>query len=850
VIDAKHRNHPADNIHAGSGVNRATKRQQASSTDATNHMALIPEYQISRRAAMAVKLLALPAVAAVVMMLCISLGDVLPGIEATDAGASVDEDAREALERHARRATSPWLKPSVEWFYRQRLYGSGEVNIDACRLHAWRLAQTERAKQANTVDWVSLGPSNIAGRIRAIAFDPSAPATLYAGAASGGVLKSTDEGATWTAVTDAAPAMPIGALAVDPQHPSIIYAGTGEPLVPLSKAITIPAYAGVGVLKSTDAGATWTALPWPVRSSAVTRVLVHPVATDTLLVATRENLYRSGDGGQSWANPVLPGVITDIARSQRSPSVVFAAIGGDFGDAANGVYRSGSGGARFSWTRLATNFPAADSIGRIILATSPAAPGLLLALLARPIGRQGLPNGTAYSVLDKDFLALMRSTDDGDTWERLPMSLPADFALGQSWYNFAIAISPVNPDLLFVGGIEMYKSRDGGRTFSKITFGNMPLHQDQHVIVFQPGSTAVFVGNDGGVYRTPDEGGLWEFRGNGLETTQFYSVALDRRFPTGVFGGTQDNGTLRCTRPSRVWNTIRGDVDGSAMAVDSNVVYAMYTLSIFPNRSINGGGVWSTLNSGFHGGDRANWLQPPRSSCMNCVTPPIPRQRPSGGSSVPISRGAPRCTNPSSPTSPRLPRADRGCMPARATAGCIAARTSMPHRRCGRMCRAASRGAGLHGSPCIRRITARRIFRSRGTAERMCSAQATVVIRGPTCPALCPIFLSTPLRFRRCNRVWYFSPPTSASGFRGMTRTGNRSAGVCRTSWCWILPSMRPTRCTLPHMAVVSGWRMRPWAGRRALRNHPSSSRGIIPIPRLPLPEIFRSCSICRFRSP
>jgi photosystem II stability/assembly factor-like uncharacterized protein len=504
---------------------------------------------------------------------------------------------------HAARVEGKF-KPGLEYFMRSRLSGNPDANIELLQRRAWEslraIAFARAGADTASRQWVSIGPSNIAGRIRALAFHPSDPGILYAGSATGGVFKSTDGGSTWMPMMDdpsQALAMSIGALAIDRHNPELLFAGTGEPTITLSKAIAAPVGTGIGVLQSSDGGHRWSALPWPQNPSAISRIALHPASSDTMLVGSRTGLWKTLNRGASWSN-TLSGVISDVRYHEGDPAIVFAAIGSDFGDSRNGVYRSTNGGKPFSWTKLSTNFPSGDSTGRILLATTPADPRLLLSLVARPI-------------TSDDFLALMRSTDAGDTWERVQTNLPPDFPLGQAFYNFCISISPVNRNLVFVGGIEVYRSTDAGSIFYRTTFANQVVHVDQHAFAFQPQTDALYAANDGGVFRTSTMGDTWKRCDTMLVTTQFYSLVVDPRNPGRIFGGTQDNGTVRLSLPPDRWQIIRGDVDGGAIGLDSNFLYAMGTLSIFPFRSTNGGQSWSSLRDGLDpSANRPNWLQP------------------------------------------------------------------------------------------------------------------------------------------------------------------------------------------------------------------------------------------------
>lgn len=518
--------------------------------------------------------------------------------------------AKRTAQDYASRKGARKHAPGLAFYYNTRMYGSNGINVDRALMEQAELvAQRERLglQKADFVNsWVSIGPGNFAGRVKTIAFDPTRPQTIYVGGASGGVFKSVDDGKTWTPVMDFAPAIPMGSIAVDKNNPNILYAGTGEPVMDLSRSYSAPSYYGVGVMKSTDAGATWNLLPWIGKTSAVFKVIIHPASSDTVLVATRGNLYKSTNGGQSWANNALAGVITDVAYKPDNPGTVFAAVGADMGSANNGVWRSDKGGDRFSWRRMGNNFPAADSLGRIVLATTPADPNLLMAFCAK---RYDLPGSR-----DADFLGIMKSTDGGETWIRMATNLPSNYSSGQAFYDLCAAISPVDKDLIYTGALLMWRSTNGGTTFVQVTNGNEPVHVDQHVIAFQPQTNTTFIGNDGGVYKTVTRGTTWDYLGSTLETIQYYTLAIDPNNADLVYGGSQDNGTHKLTRMSnRTWSIVNGG-DGGYIAIDpknSNTVFCRITVYNYPFRSSNAGSSWTRLDRGFQTDlDRTNWIPP------------------------------------------------------------------------------------------------------------------------------------------------------------------------------------------------------------------------------------------------
>ena len=505
--------------------------------------------------------------------------------------------------------------PSIEFYYMSRQYGSAGVNVEMKRYEAQKEVESRLGKgfdkSALSSQWRALGPANTAGRVRAIAFRPDNYSVVYAGGASGGVFKS-DQGGTngsWRPVMDFADALPVGAIAVDPNNPDIVYAGTGEPTMELVKSYGAPGYSGVGVMKSTDAGQTWRRLPWPTSTSAIHQIIIDPRNSNVVFTAARDGLYRTTDGGETWTK-VQSGIMTDVAFREDNPDIIFAAVGNDNGTSINGVYRSTNGGLRFSFTKVATNWPDPDSTGRVVLATTPANPNLLMAFVLR---------GRNINTGENDFHAVMRTTDNGDTWERISSNLPSDYTSGQGFYNLCAAISPVDANIVLTGGFEVYKSTTGGTSWARVTSGNSPVHVDQHVLEFTKDGKYLYLGNDGGVYRSASSGSSWTPLGEGLETIQFYTLAYDPNDAERFYGGAQDHGIFQTFNvAAKNWRLRRGG-DGGYIIVDplrSNVLYSRVMVEggaiAVPARSVDGGQSWTRLDRGFGSveADRFNWLTP------------------------------------------------------------------------------------------------------------------------------------------------------------------------------------------------------------------------------------------------
>lgn len=369
--------------------------------------------------------------------------------------------------------------------------------------------------------WTPIGPFNVGGRIRSIAVHPTDGATLWVAAADGGVWKSTNTGNTWTPVMDFENAIAMGAIAVDPTNPAILFAGTGE------MSSNIDAYAGAGMYKSTDGGNSWTGVGLTT-VGAFSRVVVHPANPSLVLAgATKNNsgLYRSEDGGATWTRTFTDGV-SDVTVNPTNAGEVW------IGTMTKGVYRSTDGGRSFS---AANNGLGVANLGRTSVQISASNPTILYALIDETLG-------TGASV--SHYSRIYKTTNKGASWTLVFDNAPNFLNLGnpQGWYNNAIGVDPANPDIVLGLGISMVRSGNGGSAWSH---QNGNIHPDNHCIAFDPVNPGVvYVGNDGGVYRSVDGGLSWTEKSVGLAVTQFYDFAVDQRTATTSMGGSQDNGTM------------------------------------------------------------------------------------------------------------------------------------------------------------------------------------------------------------------------------------------------------------------------------------------------------------------
>ena len=434
--------------------------------------------------------------------------------------------------------------------------------------------------------WSWLGPVATGGRLRTIAISPANPELIFIGSAGGGIWKSTDAGATWTACDDFMPALSVSSIVFDPKDPNVLYAATGEGF---GNADEI---AGAGIFKSTDGGLTWPQLPGTALSVSghfrYTDRLALSNDGSVLLAATSDGVYRSTDGGTSFVNTAPAGSYRQVVFSPADPTQAVATDGG-------AVLSTRDAGQ--TWA-VASGFAGIPSTSRIEVAYSKS-------------------DGSIYASVDYSGGQLYRSFDGGASFIPIASNI-ADFLGDQGWYDDTIWVNPRDPNDIVVGGVNLYQSQDGGSTLT--TMQLYPLHVDHHVIVEDPGfddatDSTVYVGNDGGLFRTTDlrhtvagSSGTWKSLNNGLGITQFYGV--DANLASGtLIGGTQDTATQRYSGGS--WfSGFSGDT-GIVVAdqFDSSRFYLDMQWAA-PYRTTDGGATWQSIGSGITDGQETNFISP------------------------------------------------------------------------------------------------------------------------------------------------------------------------------------------------------------------------------------------------
>ena len=445
---------------------------------------------------------------------------------------------------------------SPEWYDQYFQMKKNEKGIIPKDLIASIRAQQTTLRGSSTgnlLNITEIGPTNVGGRTRALLINKTNNQHLIAGGISGGIWNSYDRGKTWAPVNDFNATLSVTSIDQNPFLPNIIYYGTGESMG------NSAGIAGDGVYKSIDGGLTYSKLKSTAGSSFeyIWSVKTSLSDTNTLYVGTRNNgLFKSKDGGDSFTN-----VYTNFNRSINDIEVfpdgsILIAVNGD------GIYKSPDGEPN-TFTKLAGGLPGFD-FRRIELAYAKSNPSVMYA---------------AFEYFDGESLMdIYKTTDGGSTWSKTATNPDKDynFSFKFPWYCLTLAVSPVNPNSIIAGSVELTYSFDGGDTW-KLGYQS---HADYHTIVFDPiDPSKVLIGNDGGIheYSTIDLDLYAKPLNNGYNVTQFYTGAF---FPEGIniYGGTQDNGTQASKMSSPLFDKVFGG-DGAFTQINQqspNVAFVSY----------------------------------------------------------------------------------------------------------------------------------------------------------------------------------------------------------------------------------------------------------------------------------
>ncbi len=443
-----------------------------------------------------------------------------------------------------------------------------------------------------TGNWQQLGPMakpipngqpTGLGRVNALEFAPNSTQVVYAGAPAGGLWKSINRGQSWIPLTDRLPTLGVSAITVDRRNPNKIYIGTGDRDADDAR--------GMGVWKTMDGGQTWSQISNGMGDIKVSKLMVHFQDTNLLLAATERGAYRSTNGGTSWTSVGPASVFCkDMVIKPNDSNVVYLAGAGV-------VYKSFDFGR--TWSALTNGIGVHQHIR---IAVTPANNNYLYVVAANV----------------SSFDALYRSTDGGATFTRmstapniLDWSSNGSGTGGQSWYDLDIAADPEFANIIYVGGINVWKSSNGGANWNIVAHwvgaGAPAVHADHHILEFNIADYSLWDGCDGGVYYTTDRGNSWNSVTDGLAITQMYKIGQSAT-TTNVVIGNQDNGTYALS--GNTWNHMIGG-DGMECAIDANNPNYVYGEVYYGDlyRSTDGGANSQGITNSISG-EQGDWVTP------------------------------------------------------------------------------------------------------------------------------------------------------------------------------------------------------------------------------------------------
>ena len=412
-----------------------------------------------------------------------------------------------------------------ENFVKHRLDANGHFLGNQLMKEFQKTTSLKTNQNTAVANWQYIGPTSVpadgggAGRINTLEFDPTNPTTMWIGAANGGLWKSVNGGTSWTSNTDFLANISVADIAINPQNTNEMYVATGD-----NSGYEVGNYFwggtySSGILKSTNGGLTWntTGLNYTMTNfNVIHKILLFPNNPQTLIIAHRQGIERSTDGGATWSN-VSFNQVYDFEIDPSNPLIVYAV-----GDGL--CLKSTDQG--LTWASTSVN----NSFGRMSISISPA-------------------NANKMYVLTQQG-DLYNSTNAGSSFTLINnVPLVAGISL-YGYYDCVLAVSPTNANEVYVAGLDVAKSTNGGANWTVVgdwqNYQNANyLHADNHYIEFLPNSgTTLFSCNDGGIFKSMDNGLTWTDLSANLQIAQYYRIGTAQSLPSRYFLGQQDNGTV------------------------------------------------------------------------------------------------------------------------------------------------------------------------------------------------------------------------------------------------------------------------------------------------------------------
>ncbi|MBI3510350.1 MAG: T9SS type A sorting domain-containing protein [Bacteroidetes bacterium] len=464
---------------------------------------------------------------------------------------------------------------ALQWLSKTRAYPNADIPNDAY-VNAWKM-QNSRYANPNTTTvgtWTSIGPNNVGGRTLCVALDPLDTNTVWLGSASGGLWKSTVGGLgvnAWTYVNTGFPVLGVATIAINPANHLEMYIGTGEaynygmPLNGLTDRTTRGSV-GMGILKSTDGGATWSySLNWTYQQMrGVWEISINPLKPSSVIAATTEGIYKSTNSGTTWTQVQNATMAMDIAWFPSDTTIVLCGTG-NMNSTNKGLYRSTDGGS--TWALAGGGFPNATAhAGRTQIAFDP-------------------NNNNAALVQMSDIyntIGFYKTTDKGATWSTIGSQ---DVTGYQGWYCEGMAIEQGNSNNILAGGVNMMLSNDNAASFNQVSnnfWTTDYMHSDVHDIVVNPqNANSIFIATDGGLFRSWDFGVSYTECTDGYVTSQHYIGSCSQTNANYLLSGLQDNYTQMYTG-SVYWTPVVGG-DGCYNAIDPTNDQIAYGASQYLN---------------------------------------------------------------------------------------------------------------------------------------------------------------------------------------------------------------------------------------------------------------------------
>lgn len=506
-----------------------------------------------------------------------------------------------------------------EYFMEPRVYPTGDLTLPSNNWKNFQEFLVQEAAHKNNGNnqvmssiWQPIGPMGAmsgvaenglprkAGRDNFLTFHPGSNNTLWVGAPAGGLWKTTNGGTSWSTNTDLLQVIGCSDLAIDPTNPNIMYLATGDGDAGDTYSI--------GVLKSTDGGLTWnaTGLVWSESlARRIRRLLVHPTNPQIVIAATSIGIQRSTDGGTTWNN-AFSGSFFDMEFKPGNPNVIYAS--------GTSFIRSTNAGA--NWTTITTGYPAAANLSRMEIAVTPNDTNYVYLVAAKSAAGSYALEG------------VRRSTDGGTTFTSMATSpdLLANSCSGtsgnaQGWFDLCIAVSNTNKNEVVIGGVNVWRSTNGGTSWTCIgcwnsTAANPPyIHADHHDLAYHPVTNVLYSANDGGIYYYT--GSAWTDITAQRNIAQIYKIGTSSLSANKFITGHQDNGTNIYNGVTYAASFAGDGMDCFIDRTNDNNLFACRPNGAF-YKSTNNGSSWTACQTGMSG--TGGWVSPWKQDPVTATT--------------------------------------------------------------------------------------------------------------------------------------------------------------------------------------------------------------------------------------